>query len=97
MFRSPRLKRKIQVAENEERDSQISGTMPIMSISQSRAPKDSRTTTIITGMKMGAHYYEFCRRITKLTMGCNAIWVIVDRLIKSVHFLLVNSTYSLSK
>ncbi|GFZ12689.1 hypothetical protein Acr_23g0010740 [Actinidia rufa] len=29
--------------------------------------------------------------------GCNAIWVIVDRLTKSVHFLPVKTTYSLSK
>ncbi|GFS35910.1 hypothetical protein Acr_00g0042620 [Actinidia rufa] len=29
--------------------------------------------------------------------GCNAIWVIVDRLTKSAHFLLVKTTYSLSK
>ena len=28
--------------------------------------------------------------------GCNAIWVIVKRLTKSVHFLLVYTTYSLS-
>ena len=29
--------------------------------------------------------------------GCNAIWVIVDRLTKSAHFLPVKTTYSLSK
>ena len=29
--------------------------------------------------------------------GCNAIWVIVDRLTKSAHFLLVKITYSLLK
>ena len=56
---------------NEERDSQIRGTIPTMSTSQNRAPKASRTTTIAidTEMEMEAHYYGFCRRITKLTMG----------------------------
>ena len=29
--------------------------------------------------------------------GYNSIWVIVDRLTKSAHFLLVNSTYSARK
>ena len=67
----PRLERNILVAGNEERDSPIRGTMPTMSTSQSRAPKASGTTTIVTdiGIKMEAHYYEFYCRITKLSTG----------------------------
>ena len=31
------------------------------------------------------------------TKGCDSIWVIVDRLIKSVHFILIRINYTLKK
>ena len=46
---------------------------------------------------MGKHYDEFCFKITTDTKGHDVIWVIVDRLTKSAHFLFVNMKYSLEK
>ena len=67
----PRLKRDILVARIEERDNRVCVTMPTMPTSQGRAPKTGRTTTIFTntGMKMGAHHYEFRCRTTELATG----------------------------
>ena len=39
---------------------------------------------------MGANHYRFCGKATKkIPKRHDVIWVIVDRLIKSVHFLLI--------
>lgn len=46
---------------------------------------------------MGAHHYRFRYGLPNSSRGCNATWVIVDCLTKSAHFLLVKTTYSLSK
>ena len=40
---------------------------------------------------------DFVNGLPNLPRGCNAIWVIVDRLTKSAHFLPVKTMYSLSK
>jgi len=37
---------------------------------------------------------DFVVGLPRTTKGYNSIWVIVDRLTKSAHFLLVNSKYS---
>ena len=40
---------------------------------------------------------DFVVGLPNLPKGCNAIWVIIDRLNKSAHFLPVKTTCSLSK
>ena len=40
---------------------------------------------------------DFVVELPNSPWGCNAIWVIVDRLTKLAHFLPVKTTYSLSK
>ena len=40
---------------------------------------------------------DFVVGLPNSSRGCNAIWVIADCLIKSVHFLSVKTKYSLSK
>ena len=40
---------------------------------------------------------DFIMGLPRTSKGYNSIWVIVDRLTKFAHFLLVNSKYSASK
>jgi hypothetical protein len=40
---------------------------------------------------------DFISRLPKTSGGYDSIWVIVDRLTKSAHFLSVNITYSVTK
>ena len=40
---------------------------------------------------------DFVSGLPKTSFGCDSIWVIVDRLTKSAHFLVVKTTYSLDK
>ena len=40
---------------------------------------------------------DFIVGLTRTSKGYNSIWVIMDRLAKAAHFLLVNSTYSARK
>ena len=40
---------------------------------------------------------DFVVGLPRSPRGCDAIWVVVDRLTKSAHFLPVKTTYSLMK
>ena len=40
---------------------------------------------------------DFVSRLPCTSSGCNAIWVIVDRLTKTAHFLPIKKTYSMDK
>ena len=40
---------------------------------------------------------DFVSGLSRTLKGCDAIWVIVDRLTKSVHFLLVKTGYSIER
>ncbi|GFZ17085.1 hypothetical protein Acr_26g0003550 [Actinidia rufa] len=64
-----------------------------------RTSKASRIIAIATntGMEMEHITMDFVVGLPNSPRGCNAIWVIVDRLTKSAHFLPVKTTYSLSK
>ncbi|XP_070015232.1 uncharacterized protein [Nicotiana sylvestris] len=42
---------------------------------------------------MVKNYYGFCHRATTNLKGYDSVWVIVDRLTKSTHFLPVKTTY----
>ena len=48
-------------------------------------------------MEMGGHKYGFYRRLTHDTSKTLPIWVIVDRLTKTAHFILVHTTYTVKK
>ena len=40
---------------------------------------------------------HFVSRLSRTLRGCDAIWVIVDRLTKSMHFLPVKTGYSIER
>lgn len=48
-------------------------------------------------MEMGADFHGFVVGLPKTTKGHDAIWVIMDRLTKSAHFLPIKITYSLEQ
>ena len=48
-------------------------------------------------LKVGANCNGFCNKPTKDFKGFNAIWVIVNMLTKSAHFLLVKTTYGFAQ
>ena len=45
-------------------------------------------------MEVGGDHYGFCGRRAVTTGGYDSIWVVVDRLTKSAHFLPVKTGYS---
>ena len=44
---------------------------------------------------MGTYYYGFCDGVAETSARHDAIWVIVDRLTKSAHFIPIRGDYSL--
>lgn len=40
---------------------------------------------------------DFIMRLSRMPSGNNSIWLIIDRLTKSAHFLLITNTDSLNK
>ena len=46
---------------------------------------------------MGGHQYGFYRWLTQHFSEACSIWVIVDRLTKTAHFIPVNTTYTAKK
>ena len=68
-----------------------------MSTSESRTPKTGWVITIVanTGMEVGAYLHGFCDDSTKTMRGHDAIWVIIEKLTKSAHFLPIKKTYPL--
>ena len=46
---------------------------------------------------MGPYHNGFLVGLPKTRSGRDAVWVIVDRLTKSAHFLAINMTFSLDK
>ena len=48
-------------------------------------------------MEMGENYYGLRGWVTKDSEGADSIWVIVDRLTKSTHFLAVKTTYTVAQ
>ena len=48
-------------------------------------------------MEIGSNHNGFCGRVTVDRKKHDSVWVVVDRLTKSTHFLLVRTDYSLDK
>ena len=48
-------------------------------------------------LEMGQHYYGFCDRCSLTQKKHDSVWVIVDRLTKSAHFLPVQLDYSMDR
>ena len=48
-------------------------------------------------MEVGQHYYGFCVWFSLTQKKHDLVWVIVDRLTKSAHFLLVRLNYSMDR
>jgi transposase InsO family protein len=46
---------------------------------------------------MGGHSMDFITGLPRILHGYHSIWVIVDRLTKSAHFLPINATYPIEK
>ena len=46
---------------------------------------------------MGLYYVDFVMELPKTRVKNNGIWVIVDRLTKSVHFVAMASTWTLDQ
>ena len=46
---------------------------------------------------MGSDYYEFFLGLPTTVGGYDSIWVVVDRLTKSSHFILVRVKYTVEK
>ena len=51
------------------------------------------TTLKCFSMKMGSSLYGFISGLPKTKQGYNVIWVVVDRLTKTSHFIPGKSTY----
>ena len=48
-------------------------------------------------MEMGPHHMDFVTKLPRAPKGYDAIWVVVDRLTKSAHFLPIKETYSMER
>ena len=70
-----------------------------MSTSKGRASKTSLITSNFGDSKIevGSNNNGLGVGITQNNKGNNSIWVIIDRLTKSAHFLLIRVTYTLDK
>ena len=70
-----------------------------MSISKSQAPEANKATPSFGGRKVevGACHDEFCDPLAVDIERHDAVWVIVDQLTKSPHFLAVRMTFTLEE
>ena len=73
--------------------------MSHMSVGESQTSEACRTITVTPdpSVEMGENHYGFCGRTSSCRSGHDTIWVIVDRLTKSAHFLPSRNSDSLDK
>jgi hypothetical protein len=83
----------------EARCRKVRGLAQHLSEGESRTPKTSRiaTTSKDPRMETGRDRNGFHSRLPRTQAGYDSIWVIVDRLTKDAHFILVKTTYSGAK
>ena len=84
---------------NEERDCKFRLQMSNLSAGKGRA-SEARGEDIVTpysSMEMGKYYYGFVTGLPRTQRQHDAIWVIIDRLTKSAHFLPINVKDSLER
>ena len=69
-----------------------------MSVGEGRTLEACGTTTTIAsvGMEVGPYHHGLCFWVAKDERGQNSVWVIVDRLTKATHFLVVKTTDTLT-
>jgi transposase InsO family protein len=67
--------------------------------SQSQSPKGIRYTPTTTHsiVEVGRHQYGFHLGLPNTSQKHNSIWVIIDRLTKTAHFLPMHTTYTAKK
>ena len=84
---------------DEERDCKFRLQMSNLSAGEGRASEahGEDTVTPYSSMEMGEDHYGFVTGLPWTQRKHDAIWVIVDRLTKSTHFLSVNVEDSLEK
>ena len=77
----------------------ICGIMFDMPTSQIRAPETHKSSAgvAITEWKWERITMDFVVGLPKTQKGHDSIWVIVDRLTKSAHFLAVKTTYTVAQ
>ena len=73
--------------------------MSHVSVGKGRALEASRATSAIrgSGVELGAHHDGLCDPHTRTLRRHDVVWVIVDRLTKSAHFLAVRMTFTLEE
>ena len=74
-------------------------TVSHVPVGQGGAPEASRAAPAIrdSGVEVGAHHDGLCDSLARTSRKHDAVWVIVDRLTKSAHFLAVWVTFTLEE
>ena len=77
------------MARNEERDCSLCSKVSGVLASEGRTSEDGWTPSTFTDSKvdMGAHHLDFMTALPRSPKGNNIVWVIVDCLTKSAHFI----------
>ena len=85
--------------QHEEGDCSICCSMPSVSTSQDGASKTSWifATFSHSRTEVGGHYYGLVMGLPRTLTGKDAIWVIMDRLTRSAHFLAIRVDFSLER
>ena len=91
--------KKVILAGYEDISSLVCGEISYLSTSKDRAPKALRqpTTNGDTGTEVGKGDHGFRNQASENLKEHDAIWVIVDRLPKSAHFLPISEKYTLER
>ena len=74
---------------DEERYHILRGNMFSVSVSEGRTPEISQISSTITDtkVKVGAYHHRFYHNINPRLKENNALWIIIDCLMKLAHFI----------
>jgi len=83
---------------NEEGSCTVCGTLSYLPVDQSRTSETNRDAQTInhSEWKWDHIAMDFIRSLLKTVTGLDAVWVMVDHLTKSAHFLPIKTTYDMS-